>query len=137
MGKVVSRMRPHPFALGQVIGAAIVGSATGLFFDLVAVVVFSASLAAGAVVSSLFCRWRPGFEATGWKLLAVASIANPLVLAATAFSVSEYECLLGGKTGWNCLFAEIGPFVTGLGLLPPIIGLLTRGWSHRTAERRR
>ena len=77
MGRVVDRMRPHPFALGQVIVAAVVGSATGLFFNLVAVVTFSAGLAAGAAVSSLICRWRPGFEAAGRKLWAVGSIAIP------------------------------------------------------------
>ena len=77
MGRVVDRMRPHPFALGQVIVAAVVGSATGLFFNLVAVVTFSAGLAAGAAVSSLIRRWRPGFEAAGRKLWAVGSIAIP------------------------------------------------------------
>ena len=108
MERVVDRrFRPHPFALGQVIGAAVVGSATGLFLNLLAVVVFSAGLAAGAAVSAIVCRWRPGFGAAGWKLWLVGSLANPVVLAAAAFSASEYECLLGWKTGWDCLFAEI------------------------------
>ncbi len=134
MGWVVDRrIRPHPFALGQVVGAAVVGIATGLFFDWVAVAIFSAGLAAGAAVSATACRWWPGFDAAGWKLWLVGSLANPLVLAGAAFSASEYECLLGWKTGWDCLFAEIGPFVTGLGLLPPFAGLLTRWWARRTA----
>ena len=48
----------------------------GLLFDLVAAIVFSASLAAGAFVSSLSCRRRSGFVPLGWKLLAVVGIAN-------------------------------------------------------------
>jgi hypothetical protein len=107
----------------------VVGSATGLFLNLMAVVAFSACLALGATVSAFVCRWRPGFGAAGWKLWIVGSVANPLVLAAAAFSASEYECLLGRKTGWDCLFAEIGPFVTGLGLLPSLAGLLARWWA--------
>jgi hypothetical protein len=135
MERVVDRrIRPHPFALGQVIGAAVVGTATGLFLNLVAVVVFSAGLAAGAAVSAIVCRWRPGFGAAGWKLWIVGSLANPVVLAGAAFSASEYECLLGWKTGWDCLFADIGPFVTGLGLLPPLAGLLARWWAGRAAK---
>ena len=137
MGRVVDRrISPHPFALGQVIGAAVVGSVTGTFFDWVAVAVFSAGLAAGATVSAIICRWRPGFGAAGWKLWVVGSLANPLVLAAAVFSASEYECLLGWKTGWGCMFADIGPFVTGLGLLPPLAGLLTR-WCAQLWNRRR
>ena len=42
---------------------------------------------------------------------------------AAAFSVSEYECLLGWKTGWNCLFPEIGPFAAFM-----------RGDTHRWSE---
>jgi len=126
-------MRLHPFASGQVVGAAIIGSVTGLFFNATAVAGFSATLAVGAAVSALICRWRPGFDAAGWKLWIAGSLANPVVLAAAAFSVSEYECLLRWKTGWNCLFVEIGPFVTGLGLVPPLMGLLYRWWARRAA----
>ena len=126
-------MRLDPFALGQVVGAATIGIVTGLFFNATAVAAFSATLAAGAAASALICRWWPGFGAAGWKLWIAGSLANPVVLAAAAFSVSEYECLLGWKTGWSCLFVEIGPFVTGLGLLPPVAGLLYRWWARRGA----
>jgi len=50
------------------------------------------------------------------------------VVAAVAFSVDQYECLIGQKTGWNCLFADLGPKVAAMCLLPPIGGLLWRGW---------
>jgi hypothetical protein len=135
MARIVDRrIRPDPFALGQVIGAAVVGTATGTFLNLMAVAVFSAGLAAGAAVSALICRWRPGFGAAGWKLWIAGSLGNPVVLAAAAFSASEYECLLGWKTGWDCLFADIGPFVAGLGLLPPLAGLLARWLARRAAK---
>ena len=69
----------------------------------------------------MICRWRPGPEAAGWKLWLAGSIANPPMLAALACSACDYECLLGWRTGWDCMFAEIGPFVAGLGCPPPLI----------------
>ena len=38
------------------------------------------------------------------------------------------ECLLGWKTGWNCMFFDLGPKVACMCLLPPVGGLLWRGW---------
>ena len=43
---------------------------------------------------------------------------------------------LRDKSVVHTLFAEIGPFVTGLGLLPPFAGLLTR-WRARAMQPRR
>ena len=123
--------RPHPFVLGQVIGAFTVGVLTGAFFNLQAVMVFCVGLAAGAAVSAIICRWRPGFEAAGWKLWLVGTIANPVTLSALVHSASEYECLLGKRTGWDCMLVEIGPFIAGLGCLPPLVGLLVRWWARR------
>ena len=94
--------------------------------------VFSSVLAASAVVSALVCwRW-PGFAADGWKLWLTGSLANPLFLAAIAFSADQYECLLGRHTGWNCLFSDAGPLVAGMCLLPPLGGLLWRWWRRRS-----
>ncbi len=56
----------------------------------------------------------------------MASLANPLVLAGVVWSAIQYECFIGRKSGWDCLFAEVGPFVTGMGLLPPLLGLAAR-----------
>ncbi len=96
----------HPFVYGHVIAAFLAGAITGTFFDLEAVMVFSSVLAASAVVSVLVCwRW-PGFAAAGWKLWLIGILANPLFLAAVAFSADQYECLLGQRTGWNCMFSE-------------------------------
>jgi len=122
--------RIHPFVFGHVIAALGAGAVAGAFLDLKAVLVFSSVLAASAIVSALVCwRW-PRFDAAAWKLWLVGVLANPLFLAAVAFSVDQYECLLGRKTGWDCMFSDLGPMVAGMCLLPPIGGLLWRGWKR-------
>jgi hypothetical protein len=121
----------HPFVYGHVIAAVVAGSIAGAFLDLKAVMVFSSVLAAGAIVSALVCwRW-PGFTAVGWQLWLIGCLANPLFLAAVAFSADQYECLLGRKTGWNCMFSDLGPLVAGMCVLPPLGGLLWRWWKRR------
>ena len=123
----------HPFVYGHVIAAFVAGAVAGTFFDLEAVMVFSSVLAASAIVSVLVCWWWPGFAAAGWKLWLIGILANPLFLPAAAFSADQYECLLGQKTGWNCMFSDLGPLVAGICLLPPVGGLLWRWWKRRSA----
>jgi hypothetical protein len=118
------------FVYGNVIGGLIIGAGLGAFIDLKAVLVFSSVLAGNAVIVSLICWWRPGFEAAAWKLWLVAIIANPLMLAAIAFSIEEYECLIGRKSGWNCMFSTVGPLVAGICLAPPVVGLAVRWWTR-------
>ena len=126
--------RIDPFAFGHVIAALVAGAVAGAFLDLTAVMVFSSVLAASAIVSALVCwRW-PGFAAAAWKLWLIGVLANPLFLAAVAFSIEQYECLVGRKTGWNCMFSDLGPMVAGMCLLPPIGGLLWRGWKRWRAR---
>ena len=125
--------RIHPFVVGHVIGAAITGVVAGAFLDWQAVVSFSAVLALNAVIGSLVCWWRPGFEAAGWKLWLMASFANPLMVAAIAFSLDQYDCLLGRQTGWNCMFADVGPLTAAACLPSPLVGLLARWWCRRRA----
>ena len=121
----------HPFVYGHVIAAFVAGAVAGTFFDVEAVMVFSSVLAASAIVGALVCwRW-PGFAAAGWKLWLIGCLANPLFLPAVAFSVDQYECLLGRRTGWNCMFSDLGPLVAGMCLLPPVGGLLWRWWKRR------
>jgi hypothetical protein len=128
-------MKPvDPFVRGQMIGAFCAGAAAGGFFDAKAVVVFSSVLAAGAAVAALVCwRW-PGLAAAGWKLWLIGCLANPLFLPAVAFSVDQFECLIGHRSGWNCLFSEVGPLVAGMCLFPPLLGLGWRGWKRRSAS---
>jgi hypothetical protein len=114
------------FVYGNVVGGLITGIVSGAFLDLKAVVIFSASLAANAAIVSLVCWWRPGFEAAAWKLWLMATFANPLMLVALGFTIDQHECLIGSKTGWNCMFATIGPLVIGVCLVPPTIGVLVR-----------
>ena len=115
--------RIHPFVYGHVIGAFVTGAVAGAFLDLKAVMIFSSLLAANAAIGSLICWWRPGFEAAWWKLWLVATFANPLMLSAIAFSIDQYDCLIGQRTGWNCMFSDIGPTVVGACLLPPLLGV--------------
>src|SRR3984957_21152516 len=94
--------------------------------------VFSSLLAGNAMIGSLVCWWRPGFEAAGWKLWLVATFANPLMLAAIAFSIDSYDCLVGTRTGWNCLFTDAGPFTLPACLPSPPIGLAVPScWGRR------
>ncbi|MGE0579917.1 MAG: hypothetical protein AB7F22_36845 [Reyranella sp.] len=125
-------MRRIPsFVYGNVIGGLITGIVGGAFLDLKAVVIFSALLAANAAIVSLVCWWRPGFEAAAWKLWLMATFANPLMLGALVFTIDQYECLIGSRTGWNCMFAGIAPLVAGVCLVPPVAGLALRWWTSR------
>ncbi len=123
--------RIHPFVYGHVIGALLTGAVAGAFLDSTAVMVFSSLLAGNAVIGSLVCWWRPGFEAAGWKLWLTATFANPLMLSAIAFSIDSYDCLVGARTGWNCMFTDVGPDVIEACLPSPLIGLAVRWWWRR------
>ena len=125
--------RIHPFVYGHVIGAFLVGGVAGAFLDLKAVMMFSSLLAANAAIGSLICWWRPGFDAAWWKLWLVASFATPMMLAAIAFSIDQYDCLIGQRTGWNCMFRGVG-LDTMMACLPsPLIGLVVRWWKRSSA----
>jgi hypothetical protein len=131
MARAIGRMRVHPFALGQVASAFVVGTLTAAFFNLGVVVLFCAILALGAGSSALICRWRPGFDAPGWKLWLTGTLANPVTLGAVIYSAREYECLLGQRTGWDCMLVEIGPFLAAIGCAPPLVGIVVRWWASR------
>jgi hypothetical protein len=123
--------RIHPFVLGHLGGALLAGGIAGTFFDAVAVMTFAGILAGNALIATLLGWWWPGLNARGWKLWLVATLANPLVLAGGAWSAIQYECFTGEKSGWDCMFAEVGPFAAGMGLLPPLVGLAARWLSDR------
>jgi hypothetical protein len=125
--------RIHPFVYGHVIGALTTGAVSGAFLDWTAVAIFAGVLAANAAIGSLICWWRPGFEAAGWKLWLVATFANPLMLAAIAFSIDQYDCLIGQRTSWNCMFSDVGPLAAAVCLPSPLIGLAVRWWRQRVA----
>jgi hypothetical protein len=119
------------FVWGQVIGALITGVVTGAFIDWKAVWVFPAVLAGNALLTSLICWWWPGFAGAWWKLWLMATLVNPLMLAAIAWSFDNWECLVGGRTGWSCLLASAGLDVMVLCLPAPLIGLAARWWRKR------
>jgi len=112
-----------PFVYGQVLGALLVGAVCGSFLDLRAIFTFAIAMAVGAAASAMVCRWWPGYGGAGWRLWLTGAIANPLLLVALGFSIDSYECLLGKRSGWDCMFADIGPMVVGVCLLPPLLGI--------------
>jgi hypothetical protein len=115
-----------PFIYGQILGALVIGAVGGSFVDFKAIFVFGAAMAVGAAASAMMCRLWPGYEAPGWRLWLVGALANPLLIVALGFSIDSYECLLGRRTGWSCLFSDIGPLVAGVCLLPPLFGIALR-----------
>ena len=124
--------RIHPFVAGQVVTALIAGGATGATLDAEAAVMGGALLAAGAMISSLVCWWKPGFEAPAWLLIPVAVLANPLVLLALGdmFFV-DFDCLTGSRKGWHCFGLGIAVIVVVVSLVPPFGGWLWRAWKRR------
>lgn len=126
--------RIHPFIWGHVIGAMIIGTVSVAVLNWKAVLAFSGLMAINAVIGSLVCRWRPGLDAAGWKLWLMASVANPLMLVAIFFSIDQYHCLIGQRTGWDCMFASLGPLMAVVCLPSPLIGLVVRWWKHPSAE---
>jgi hypothetical protein len=121
------------FVYGHVLGALLLGFVAGAFLDLRAVMVFGSSMAAGAIASALVCWLWPAFAGPGWKLWLVGAIANPVFLAAAFFAYQDIDCLLGTKTGWGCMFANVEPTVMGGCLVPPLIGLAVRRLARRRA----
>jgi len=126
-------LRIHPFVMGHLIGAVMTGAIAGAFINPQAAFIGALGLFGGALVSCFICQWRPGVEATVWKLWLVAVFANPVMLAALGFMAVDWECVAGLRRGWNCLAAAMAILVSGLCLLPPIGGLLWRWWKRRRA----
>ena len=124
-------LRIPPFVWGHLLGALIVGLVAGAFFDLEAMMVFPAVSIGGAIASTLLCWWWPKFDAAAWKVWLVATFANPLMLASLIWSVIQRKCLIDGNGGWDCMFADVGPFVAALCLPAPLIGLAVRRWGPK------
>jgi hypothetical protein len=118
------------FVLGHVLGAVTVGAIGGSFLDWKAVWVFAGILGGNAIISALICWAWPGFAAPWWKLWLMATLVNPLMLAGIAWSLSQWDCLVVGKTGWSCMFSDVGLFAMAACLPSPVIGLLAR-WGVR------
>ena len=126
--------RIHPFVWGHVVAALISGIAAGATLDAQAAGMGATLLTAGAIVSSLVCWWKPGFEAPAWQLIPVAIIANPIMLLALGFMIADADCLVGSKRGWDCLVVAIAVLVAGVCLVPPFGGWLWRAWKRRSSE---
>src|SRR4029077_13245770 len=93
-------MRPiHPFVVGHVTGAVIVGIAAGSVLSLLAVFVSAASMAAGALINRLICWAWHGLEVDARFLWPIAVLANPVMLGALAMIMVEWKCLTGDNGG--------------------------------------
>ncbi|CAN5916353.1 hypothetical protein BH11PSE3_BH11PSE3_14850 [soil metagenome] len=125
--------RIHPFVYGHVAAAGIVGVAAGASLGAAqAAGVGAALLTAGAIVSSLICAWWPGFEAPAWRLIPVAILGNPVMLAALCFIGLDWDCAVSSRGGLNCLVASLAILVAGACLLPPFGGWSWRWWKGRS-----
>jgi hypothetical protein len=122
------------FIYGHVLSALLLGFFSGAFLDVRAVAVFSAVMAGCALVSGLVCWLWPGFAGPGWQLWLVGVIANPLFLAAAFFAYQDFDCLVGRKTGWDCLLSDAYPLAMGICLVPPLIGLAVRWLAGRRSK---
>lgn len=123
----------HPFVWGHVVGALVVGTVSVEVLNWKAAIAFSGLMAGSAAIGSLVCRWRPGLDAAGWKLWPTATFANPMMLAAIAFSIDQYDCLVGRASGWNCMLSDVGPMTVAACLPSPLVGLAVRWWKRRSA----
>ena len=126
-------LRIHPFVMGHLIGAVMTGAIAGAFVSPQVAFFAGLALLGGAIVSSFVCQWRPGVEAAAWKLWSVAVLANPIMIAALVFMVRDWQCVLAARRGWDCLGAAMAIVAACLCLLPPVGGLLWRGWKNRRA----
>ena len=127
-------LRIRPFVMGYLIGAVVTGALAGAFISSQAAFFGALILLGGAVVSCFVCQWRPGVEASAWKLWTVAVIANPVMIGSLVFAARDWQCLAGVRRGWGCLPAAMAVVAAGLCLLPPLGGLLWRWWKRRRAE---
>ena len=127
-------LRIRPFVMGHLIGAVMTGAIAGAFVSPRAAFIAALTLLGGAIVSSFVCQWRPGVEAAGWKLWAVAVIANPIMIAAFAFMARDWQCVLGTRRGWDCFAPAMAIIAACLCVLPPLGGLLWRWWKGRHAK---
>jgi hypothetical protein len=129
-------IRRDAFARGMVLSAALTGALGGsLVLSLEAIVAFALGMAVSAAIAAFACSRWPGLLAPAWTLWPAAVAFNPMVLLGAGYSMASWECLVGRTTGWSCLFTDLGPMLCGLGLVPPLIGLIARWWAVRQGGR--
>lgn len=118
----------HPFVLGSVVAALVVGGVAGSgALNLQAILGLALVMAVGAAIAAVVCwRW-PGLAAPAWKLWPVAVVTNPLFMIGVYWAIDEYDCLFRRvRVGWDCMFSDFGPILAGLCLIPPAVGLVVR-----------
>ena len=126
--------RIPPFVCGHVLSALLLGFVGGALLNLTALLIFCGVMAGSALASAFVCWLWPGFAGPGWQLWLVGAIANPLVLVAAFLAYQNLDCLIGQKTGWDCMFSEAYPMVMAICLVPPVVGLAVRRLAGRRAK---
>ena len=128
-------MRRIPsFVYGHVLSALLLGFVGGALLNLTAVAIFCGVMAGSALASAFVCWLWPGLAGPGWQLWLVGTVANPLFLVAAFLAFQNYDCLVGQKTGWDCMFSDAYPVAMGICLIPPLIGLAVRWLARRRAK---
>jgi hypothetical protein len=122
------------FVWGDVASALIAGATVGAFVDSSALQIFPAVMVGNVATGLLVCWWAFGFAAAGWKLWLTATVINPLLIFGVVWTIQDYDCLFSGKTGWSCMLDEVGPFIAGISLVPPLIGLVCH-WLTRAIRK--
>ena len=125
--------RLHPFVAGTV-GLGLIAYMAGLFWDASFGTIVMIPPLLGALISCLICRWRPGFDANGWTLLAVAVMANPVVLLALVETSIEWRCMLTPGAAGACTIIGVAYWLIAMGVLLPLGGLAWRWWKRRPAR---
>jgi hypothetical protein len=112
-------------------GAIAVGAAIGSVEDAKAAAVCAAVLGANAILSSLICWAWPGLNGSWWQLWPMATFVNPLMIAALAWSIDQWECLMRVRSGWSCMLAFLGPLAIEACIPSPLVGMAARWWWRR------
>jgi hypothetical protein len=125
--------RLHPFVAGTV-SLGLIAYMAGLVWDASFGTIVMIPPLLGALISCLICRWRPGFDANGWTLLAVAVMANPVVLLALVETSIEWRCMLTPGAAGACTIIGVAYWLIAMGVLLPLGGLAWRWWKRRPAR---
>jgi len=124
--------RLHPFVAGTAV-LGLIAYAAGIVWDASFGTIVMVPPLLGALISCLICRWRPGLDSTAWKLLAVAILANPVVLLALIETSIQWRCILTPGAGGPCAVIGVAYWMIAMGVLLPLGGLAWRWRKSRSS----
>lgn len=120
----------HAFVVGQVVAGLVLYALAAVWDGMAANLVLLSF--AGALISCLICRWRPGLDAPWRKLLLVGALTNLAMLMSLGELAVQLPCLFG--RGSNCfgLALTAALFTIAICLALLACGLLWRWRSGRS-----